>query len=975
MDRALAVLWALTISASPAIAGVGTIRQAPPRTSDEYPRSIYVGNYGETLEIPGGWAAEAEMHGEAEVVRFHRAYKDLLKLHPYDVKGSDYKPENFTKMGLIQVIVIPKTAPGGFHDLAAMRRAKEADLRKESVEYGLKDADVNNAFWTPPAFDVVVTRPYRLAQTYAQSRSELFILTTGYDFRAKDYGFTRDEIAELEDAADTVTRSLSDDLAKVQSPTKRPPEDDVLFFVRNANPRFLAGVCVFLGLMLLLAVWPGEIERREKFRRFAISMLVFLPGSAALGFMAVALPPLLGRPGWNNYGTPSALAILFLPPLAYVLARRLRCAKPTRVLAWASLAATPLFLACVWEHFQGPCNLAIQGFAGTLYPFLAGGIVAVAFFLACASTTGDGIKLGLGIVVLVLLSTTSQAAELNGIDLMQAHLDPERTAIEAARRIQERAPHPDYRAEAAKRLRRRGELFDIQRMEITGVDSNDDSARTDTKLFDRQVKPSFTSDQGANPLTAFAGTVARAGLGLAIPGLLNSRDLVGLDLIEVRAAMRGELTTRGKRVLEEYKNKEMNEIVAHSWGTELIYAAILNGYIKPPKRLFVTGVPDDNYDKWALLAEKTGTQLYFVRADNDHVANTGVRLNKLFASSIDFAARWGSFCRDTATRMNCPAHDRAPKEPIKVDIGPLPDVSGHERFGYYNALKSKSLLTRGIEDLRRDGTVAIESESEIVKQDEWNDSYAEAQRLVKNAQAEWRSAEIDENARMARIQRCREDGQKIIGDSCSGRSMSADDYIAYRESQACEQDAARGGRWITQSTPMPLVGFSGGCTGQLAAYLSRASKLDPGYAATYVGHFFDEGRRCSGAAYDAVVAACNGRTFTDADVTSFYRNLDCAKSRMSREEWGRYATTGRCAYELRHELDEHFSTVEQANELADYYRQKFAPPPPAPPPPPARPPVYHRPPREEEPIDPPEKKCHMEYMGECCGGWVRICPG
>ena len=69
-------------------------------------------------------------------------------------------------------------------------------------------------------------------------------------------------------------------------------------------------------------------------------------------------------------------------------------------------------------------------------------------------------------------------------------------------------------------------------------------------------------------------------------------------LEEMHAAMRGEMTDRSKQTFAAYKDKDINELVAHSWGSEAVYAAILNGELRPPKKLIVVGVPDDNLEKW-----------------------------------------------------------------------------------------------------------------------------------------------------------------------------------------------------------------------------------------------------------------------------------------------------------------------------------------------------------------------------------------
>lgn len=212
-------------------------------------------------------------------------------------------------------------------------------------------------------------------------------------------------------------------------------------------------------------------------------------------------------------------------------------------------------------------------------------------------------------------------------------LDPE---VRAMTEKVLRKMNTDYEGMAKMGLRAKGERFDHARIEVTGVASNDDTNRMDPNLFDGQIKPSFSAIENMTPMERAAYQVAKlidpARVGDTFP-----------DIAEYAKAAAGITTPRARLKLKAYRDAEINELIAHSWGTELVYAAILNGEIRPPKKLIVVGVPDNDKAKWEMLAVYTGTEVHWVRADNDIVAQDGATR---IASKVttDFGARWKSLC-------------------------------------------------------------------------------------------------------------------------------------------------------------------------------------------------------------------------------------------------------------------------------------------------------------------------------------------
>lgn len=338
-------------------------------------------------------------------------------------------------------------------------------------------------------------------------------------------------------------------------------------------------------------------------------------------------------------------------------------------------------------------------------------------------------KLALLIASLALFRMPAQAAVLY-------ELDPE---IRAKTEQLLREKNRDYRHEAAIRLRDKGEHFDRARVEVTGMLSNDDTYRFNTEDFDDQIKPSHSNDQGRS--------------------VWSRLRTYGDDKKEMAHAMRGEMSKRAKTTVAPFKNLEINEIVAHSWGTELVYAAILNGDLRPPKKLIVAGVPDDDRAKWEMLAERTGVELYWARADNDAAAlDKGVKIAKEAARDVDFKAKWDAACANDAEKRICHPHGRKSKPMIVVPIGRLSGLIAHDRAAYYGVLKSTGVIKNTVGQLRALETKRINLETAKIEKDVLEEAHREAAALVSQAREQKEIARRDreERERLERI----EAGQK-----------------------------------------------------------------------------------------------------------------------------------------------------------------------------------------------------------------------
>src|ERR1017187_3278518 len=105
-------------------------------------------------------------------------------------------------------------------------------------------------------------------------------------------------------------------------------------------------------------------------------------------------------------------------------------------------------------------------------------------------------------------------------------------------------------------------------------------------MFSLKIRPSYLNEDALKQQQKDISFLGRAQLAW--------KEAVGgsEDLITAIRERNGVLSDRGKEVLQPLVGKEVNQIVCHSWGTQIVYNAILSGYIKPPKLLIVLGAPD-----------------------------------------------------------------------------------------------------------------------------------------------------------------------------------------------------------------------------------------------------------------------------------------------------------------------------------------------------------------------------------------------
>lgn len=289
--------------------------------------NVFIGHFGETVRLPYFWAADARMQGPMEVVNFHFKTVDPMKMFsaPFSPEAKDYVPENFSRLRLMQMLVIPKNVPGGYPSLEKLREAKSKELSETGNPYDLRK--VGGYPWPPDTFWVSISTPYPLFQLYTQSDKNFFIVTSGASPYAKD---RKDPV--LANSAGDLCGSLSTYLDQFADKLADKPKS-----VSSTLAALLpwAGICaagIILGLLPKRGNWLGRLS---------------LMGRAMVGLASISLliaSPLLffsWRQGFDkiiNEGSILLVAGLVMPWMCRAISARLNGQNLWRLFAWFSVA-------------------------------------------------------------------------------------------------------------------------------------------------------------------------------------------------------------------------------------------------------------------------------------------------------------------------------------------------------------------------------------------------------------------------------------------------------------------------------------------------------------------------------------------------------------------------------------------------------------------------------------------------------------
>jgi hypothetical protein len=250
--------------------------------------------------------------------------------------------------------------------------------------------------------------------------------------------------------------------------------------------------------------------------------------------------------------------------------------------------------------------------------------------------------------------------------------------------------------------------FDLQRVEVTGIWAKDDQTQTRFPgMFDDHRNPSFFEKQKGGWIESLRQIFSSKG----------DDDLSGLQVDRD-----GKLSQRGKEALQPLVGKQINELVAHSWGTEMVYNAIFEGFIMPPARIVVLGAPDNDYAKWEILAKHTGTDVIYLRFPGDFVARSGaLRKSAIGKEPVGLDLLWFQKCSRPDWTSRCRREgvptDYKGKVANLSGVKKLNGYSGHDRHGYYEELRrlEPHFAHTSAADLAKPQTELIVKETEKIR--------------------------------------------------------------------------------------------------------------------------------------------------------------------------------------------------------------------------------------------------------------------
>lgn len=245
--------------------------------------------------------------------------------------------------------------------------------------------------------------------------------------------------------------------------------------------------------------------------------------------------------------------------------------------------------------------------------------------------------------------------------------------------------------------------YEFQRVEVAGMLDTDDTSEKLPDMFDRQLK---LSNRDENFLT-------RSPLVNRLKSYLSGF----IDLREAMSDTQGYPTERAAKIIAELKGARINELFAHSWGTEAVYLGLLNGKIIPPKKLFIVGVPEANEEKWLMLAKYTGIEIHVVGFEWDKAKIAGDLVTKLKsglpADTAGLEKLWGKSCAARSrsepacadpdkfirTKFDYDIHVRPPDVPKDKFIKGRLTSLDHDRMLYYTYLQNRKLLYKTVAQL------------------------------------------------------------------------------------------------------------------------------------------------------------------------------------------------------------------------------------------------------------------------------------
>lgn len=353
-------------------------------------------------------------------------------------------------------------------------------------------------------------------------------------------------------------------------------------------------------------------------------------------------------------------------------------------------------------------------------------------------------------------------------------------------------------------------IYDFQRVEFTGIWSADDADKDFPGMFDKRIQPSFFNDH----LTPPNNPIDKAG---AVLEKISDRSK---DLRALYSDRNGELSPRAKDELKSLENKEINQLVCHSWGTEIVYEAIFEGLIKPPREIFILAPTDPNIEKWRVLARKTGAIVHVRQgADDLAIKSSGLIKTKIPPSPVEIQAAWNA----RAEAIDYDPHWRARSGVAQFDYRNDMATGGHQREGYYRPLMAEhGLLSSKVSELAAPQEARITLERDRM----FNDAQAQAQDLITRMRGEFReSRSLYAGLRQGEAGDARKAAQAVTDDTAEAIRHLEEVVSRAEETRAREAEEKRAlAAWLEK----------GGTFRYLASVVGMACE-NPGSFSTEVG--------------------------------------------------------------------------------------------------------------------------------------------
>ena len=143
----------------------------------------------------------------------------------------------------------------------------------------------------------------------------------------------------------------------------------------------------------------------------------------------------------------------------------------------------------------------------------------------------------------------------------------------------------------------------------------------------------------------------------------------------------------------------------------------------------------------------TGTEVHWVRSENDKMAKWGAEIaaKTVAKHGVSFEWRWREACRDRP--QTCPAHNRESKSVQWDRIEDNPGTLGHDRMAYYALMKNK-IIKGSPHSLLAAQTASIEVEANRIENAALQEALGLARWLVAQAREQVEIAHRDHDERL-----------------------------------------------------------------------------------------------------------------------------------------------------------------------------------------------------------------------------------